>query len=37
MNGEDIFICHGYATKQNGAALLVQRRIEWTTDGWPKL
>lgn len=37
MNGEDIFICHGYATKQNGAALLVQRRIEWTADGWPKL
>ena len=37
MNGEDIFICHGYATKQNGAALLVQRRIEWTADGWPEL
>ena len=37
MNGEDIFICHGYATKQNGAALLVQRQITWTDDGWPVL
>ena len=37
LNGEDIFLCPGYATKQNGAALLVQRRIEWMADGWPKL
>ena len=33
----DIFICHGYSTKRDGAALLVQRKITWTSDGWPKL
>ena len=35
MDGEDIFICHGYSATQNGAALLIQRRITWTADGWP--
>jgi len=34
---EDIFICHGYSTNMNGAALLVQKPIKWTNDGWPKL
>ena len=34
---EDIFICHGYSATQNGAALLIQRPIKWTTDGWPEL
>lgn len=33
----DLFVCHGYSTKQNGAALLVQRKIKWTPDGWPEL
>jgi arabinan endo-1,5-alpha-L-arabinosidase len=36
-DGEDIFICHGYSTKQNGAALLIQRPVKWTPDGWPTL
>ena len=35
--GDDLFICHGYSTKMKGAALLVQRRITWTADGWPEL
>ena len=35
--GQDIFICHGYSTKMNGAALLIQRTIKWTPDGWPTL
>jgi arabinan endo-1,5-alpha-L-arabinosidase len=34
---EDIFVCHGYSATKNGMALLVQRTIEWTKDGWPKL
>ena len=37
FNGEDIFICHGYSATQNGAAMLIQRPISWTTDGWPEL
>ena len=37
FDGEDIFICHGYSATQNGAALLIQRPIKWTTDGWPEL
>ncbi|MDE7088716.1 MAG: hypothetical protein K2O54_01210, partial [Prevotella sp.] len=34
---EDIFICHGYSTSYNGAAILIQRPIRWTSDGWPEL
>jgi arabinan endo-1,5-alpha-L-arabinosidase len=34
---EDIFICHGYSTKMNGASILIQRPIHWTADGWPEL
>lgn len=34
---EDLFICHGYSIPMEGASILVQRRIEWTPDGWPKL
>ncbi len=34
---EDIFICHGYAANKNGTALLIQRPIQWTADGWPYL
>jgi arabinan endo-1,5-alpha-L-arabinosidase len=37
FDGEDIFICHGYSATQNGAALLIQRPISWTPDGWPEL
>jgi len=35
MNGEDVYISHGYSTEHKGAAILVQRKIEWTQDGWP--
>ena len=37
FDGEDVFICHGYSATQNGAALLIQRPISWTADGWPEL
>lgn len=37
LNGEDIFICHGYSVRQNGAALLISRPIAWTADEWPEL
>jgi arabinan endo-1,5-alpha-L-arabinosidase len=37
FDGEDIFICHGYSATQNGAAMLIQRSISWTADGWPEL
>ena len=37
INGEDIFICHGYSTTHNGAAILIQRPITWTPDAWPLL
>jgi len=35
--GESVFICHGYATKLNGQSILIQRKINWTQDGWPEL
>ena len=35
--GETLFICHGYSKKMNGASILIQRLITWTSDGWPKL
>ena len=37
MDGQTIFICHGYSTTMNGAALLIQRPVKWTADGWPEL
>ena len=37
FEGQDIFICHGYSATRNGAALLIQRPIHWTADGWPEL
>jgi arabinan endo-1,5-alpha-L-arabinosidase len=37
FDGEDIFVCHGYSVTQNGAAMLIQRPIVWTADGWPEL
>ncbi len=35
--GGTIFICHGYSTKMNGASILIQKEIKWTSDGWPTL
>ena len=37
FDNQDIFICHGYSATQNGAAMLIQRSISWTADGWPEL
>ena len=37
FDGEDIFICHGYSAKHNGAAMLIQRTIRWTDDEWPEI
>ena len=37
IDGQDIFICHGYSIAQQGASVLIQRPIFWTADGWPKL
>ena len=37
INGQDIFICHGYSIAHNGASILIQRPILWTPDGWPLL
>ena len=37
FDGQDLFICHGYSATQNGAAMLIQRPISWTADGWPEL
>ena len=32
-----LFICHGYSTRHHGQAILIQREVEWTKDGWPVL
>ncbi len=37
INGEDLFICHGYSIRHKGASILVQRPIHWTRDGWPEI
>ena len=37
VDGQDVFLCHGYSVERNGAPVLVQRTIHWTTDGWPEL
>ncbi len=36
-DGRDLFICHGYSIKHSGQAILIQREIQWTDDGWPEL
>ena len=36
-DGRDLFICHGYSYKHSGQAILIQREIHWTEDGWPEL
>ena len=30
----DFFFCHGYSVPKNGASILVQKKINWTKDGW---
>lgn len=37
FGGSDLFICHGYSVALSGASVFVQRRMEWTPDGWPVL
>jgi arabinan endo-1,5-alpha-L-arabinosidase len=37
INGEDIFICHGYSIAHKGASILVRKSIRWSADGWPYL
>ncbi len=37
FGNEDIFVCHGYSATRNGAAMLIQKPIYWTADGWPEL
>ena len=37
FDGQDIFICHGYSVARQGASVLIQRPIVWTSDGWPTL
>ena len=37
IDNQDIFICHGYSVAQQGASVLVQCPIRWTSDGWPTL
>lgn len=32
-----LFICHGYSKKMHGQAILIQKEVEWTKDGWPIL
>jgi arabinan endo-1,5-alpha-L-arabinosidase len=34
---ENLFICHGYSLSMEGASVLIQRTIRWTSDGWPEL
>ena len=37
IDGEDIFICHGYSIAHKGASILVRKPIRWSADGWPYL
>ena len=37
IDGQDVFICHGYSIAHKGASILIQRPISWTNDGWPIL
>lgn len=37
FGNDDIFVCHGYSARHGGASILVQKRIEWSDDGWPVL
>lgn len=33
----DYLICHGYSIPQDGMSILIQKKINWTEDGWPEL
>ena len=35
LDGQDIFICHGYSATREGIAMLIQRQIQWDADAWP--
>lgn len=37
LPNEDLFICHGYSIPHGGQAILIQRPIRWTADGWPEI
>jgi len=37
VDGHDIFICHGYSIAHDGAPVLIQRTVNWTPDGWPRI
>ena len=37
INGEDIFICHGYSIAHKGASILVRKPIHWSADSWPEM
>ncbi len=37
FGSDDLFVCHGYSIAYDGASVLVQRKINWTPDGWPVL
>ena len=37
IDGQDIFICHGYSVAHGGASTLIQRPISWTSDNWPAI
>ena len=37
VDGQDIFLCHGYSIAHQGASILMQRPIRWTSDGWPQI
>ena len=37
FGNDDIFICHGYNISEGGASTLIQRRIQWQSDGFPIL
>ena len=37
IDGQDIFLCHGYSIARNGASILIQRPLTWTPDGWPRI
>ena len=37
IDGQDLFICHGYSIAHEGASILIQRPISWTADEWPVL
>lgn len=37
LDGEDVYISHGYSIDHKGASILVKKPIKWTVDGWPQL